>query len=58
MFSMISNLTLLDCSLMILFTWQVKQGSHPTWKTLKTWNFVIFFSRPGICSKSSKNLEF
>ncbi len=26
-----------------------KQGSHPTWKTLKTWNFVIFFSRPGKC---------
>ncbi len=25
------------------------QGSHPTWKTLKTWNFVIFFSRPGRC---------
>ncbi len=23
------------------------QGSHPTWKTVKTWNFVIFFSRPG-----------
>ncbi len=22
------------------------QGSHPTWKT---WNFVIFFSRPGKC---------
>ncbi len=25
------------------------QGSHPTWKTLKTWNFVIFFSKPGKC---------
>ncbi len=25
------------------------QGSHPTGKTLKTLNFVIFFSRPGKC---------
>ncbi len=25
------------------------QGSHPTWKTFKTWNFVIFFSRSGKC---------
>ncbi len=33
----------------------VSQGSHHTWKTL---NFVIFFSMPGICSKSGKNLEF
>ncbi len=21
---------------------KAKQGSHPTWKTLKTWNFVIY----------------
>ncbi len=28
------------------------QGSHPTWKTFKTCNFVIFFSMPG------KYLEF
>ncbi len=30
----------------------IYQGFHPTWKTLnmlKTWNFVIFFSRPGKC---------
>ncbi len=25
------------------------QGSHSTWKTLKTWNFVIFSSRLGKC---------
>ncbi len=25
------------------------QGSHPTWKTWKTLNFVIFFSKPGKC---------
>ncbi len=45
------------------------QGSHPTWKT---WNFVIFFSRPGKClefapkvvktwnlnSKPGKNVKF
>ncbi len=36
------------------------QGSHPTWKT---WNFVIFFSRPGKYLflggvLSDKNLEF
>ncbi len=45
------------------------QGSHPTWKT---WNFVIFFSRPRKCmefaqkvvktwnfnSKPGKNLKF
>ena len=27
-------------------------GSHTTWKTLKTWNFAIYFSRSG------KDLEF
>ncbi len=21
------------------------QGSHPTWKTLNTWNFVIYFTK-------------
>ncbi len=45
---------------------------HPTWKSLKTWNFVIFFSRPGKClefaqkvlktwnfnSKPGKNMKF
>ncbi len=31
------------------------QGSHATWKT---WNFVIYLSLPGICSKIVKNLEF
>ncbi len=49
------------------------QGSHPTWKTLKTWNFFILFSRLGKCldfsgkvtkknrnfnSKPGKRLEF
>ncbi len=34
------------------------QASHPSGKTLKTWNFVIYFSRPGICSKNGENLEF
>ncbi len=40
---------------------KLKQGSHPTCKTLKTWNFVIFFSRPGkyleFAKKNSKNLK-
>ncbi len=48
------------------------QGSHLTWKTMKTRNFVIIFSRPGKCmqfaqkvvktwnfnSKPGKNLKF
>ncbi len=35
--------------------YQTMQGFHPTWKTLKTWNFVIFFSRPGKCLEFAKN---
>ncbi len=27
----------------------VSQGSHSTWKTLKIWNFVMYFSRLGKC---------
>ncbi len=34
----------------------VLQGSHPTWKTLKTWNFVIFFSRPGKCMEFTQKV--
>ncbi len=37
----------------------IRQGSHPTWKT---WNFVIYFYRPGkymeFALKTGKNLEF
>ncbi len=32
-----------------MLAWLKFQCSHPTWKTLKTWNFIIFFSRPGKC---------
>ncbi len=32
------------------------QGSHSTWKTLKTWNFVIYFSRPEKCIKFAQKL--
>ncbi len=39
-----------------------RQGSYPTLKTWKTWNFVIYFSRPGKCpefaQKVKKKLEF
>ncbi len=28
------------------------QGSHTTWKTLQTWHFIIYFSRP------EENMEF
>ncbi len=28
---------------------KTKQGSHPTLKTLKTWNVVFYISRPGKC---------
>ncbi len=56
----------IDCQVQLL------QDSNPTWKTLETWNFVIFFSRPGKClefaqkvvktwnfnSKPGKNLKF
>ncbi len=33
------------------------QGSQPTWKTLQTWNFVIYFSRPGKCMEISQNVD-
>ncbi len=36
------------CSMMGVSTIYI-QASHPTWKTLKTWTFVICFSRPGKC---------
>ncbi len=29
------------------------QGSHPTWKT---WNFVIYFSRPGKRLECAQNM--
>ncbi len=43
-------------------TLSLLQSSHPTWTTLKTWNFGIFFSRPGKCmefaQKSVKTWNF
>ncbi len=44
-------LTVSDDTSMILDyirTW-VRLGSHTIWKTLKSWNFVIYFSRAGKC---------
>ncbi len=32
------------------------QCSHATWKTLKTWNFFIYFSRPGKCLEFAQKL--
>ncbi len=32
------------------------QGFHATWKTLKTWDFVIYFFRPGKCLEFAQKL--
>ncbi len=40
---------LLSVGRMSVHTSSYLQGSHPTWKSLKTWNFVIYLSRPGKC---------
>ncbi len=40
----------------ILYSSNLVQGSHLTWKTLKTWNFVIFFSRSGKCLECAQKV--